>query len=103
MPVTRRQLLRSAASLPLAALAISTLEGCPGSGPRCADPELLSTGEKHMRGTLEYAENTSNAAEQCDGCQFFSTRGGEGDCGFCEILDGDVNRRGYCTSWAARA
>jgi hypothetical protein len=56
-----------------------------------------------MRGTLEYAENTSNAAEQCDGCQFFSTRGGEGDCGFCEILDGDVNRRGYCTSWAARA
>jgi hypothetical protein len=99
--VTRRRLLRSAALLSLASLAGPALEGCRDSDALCADPELLSRGEEHMRRTLEYIERAPAGTQQCSGCQFFSARG-EGDCGHCEILNGAVSRQGRCSSWAAR-
>lgn len=94
----RRQLLRGTVSLAVVAVAAPLLQGCDGATTSCADPELLSTGEEHMRKTLEYVELASNPAEECSACEFFS---GSGDCGHCELLDGAVSARGYCTSWVA--
>jgi len=107
MVLTRREMLRRTARLPLIALAIPILEGC-SSDPECADPELLSRGEEQMRKTLEYVEHVPDMAQRCGGCQFFKASGedggvDQGTCGYCEILDGMVSSHGFCTSWAERS
>lgn len=96
--MTRRQLLRCGSLLPVAALPL--LQGCGGGAGRCVDPDMLSRGEQQMRKTREYTANSASAQENCASCQFFR-RDKAGECGDCEILDGPVNARGYCNSWAA--
>ena len=95
--LTRRGLLRRGALLPLASLPL--LHGCSKTAPLCADPALLSRGEEQMRKTREYVDVSSLENQHCANCQFFSAVDASG-CGHCEILDGAVNEKGYCTSWA---
>ena len=97
MPVTRRNLLRQASALPLVAAPL--LGGCADNAATCVDPDLLGAGERQMRETLEYVDVTTIPAQTCANCQFFRAAG---DCGHCEILDGDVAAAGWCSSWAAR-
>lgn len=93
--LTRRRLLQAGALLPLAAL----VYGCDKAGTtQCADPGSLSRGEEQMRKKLLYVEVSSNALQSCANCQFFSAVEPNG-CGHCEILDGVVNQKGFCTSW----
>ncbi len=111
--ITRRRLLGNAALLPLAISASPALEGCSNSGQACSDPDLLSTGETHLRSTLEYIERAPDSGMQCSSCQFFNAKAGAdgrvgsqvetaggASCGYCEILNGAVSSRGYCSSWA---
>lgn len=97
--LTRRSLLR-ATLMPLAVLPL--VQGCSKTATnRCVDPSLLSRGEEQMRKTREYVEISSLEDQHCSNCQFFKGSDGN-ECGHCEILDGDVNASGYCTSWAGR-
>ena len=98
--LTRRHMLYRVTLLGLAVGTVPLLKGCTNAVSACADPALLSVGEAHMRSTLEYVERTPNAAEQCNGCEFF--RVSAGDCGQCEILNGAVSRLGSCNSWVRR-
>lgn len=95
--ITRRQLLRGSALLPVVTLPL--LPGCGGGAGDCADPDTLSRGEAQMRKTREYAEISPLPHENCASCQFFRSYE-EGACGHCEILGGPVNEGGHCTSWA---
>ena len=95
---TRRQFLQCAAVMPL--LASPLLQGCKESSQPCMDPELLSTGEKHLRKQLAYVELSEELSRQCGLCQFYHASK-SCDCGECELLDGSVSRQGSCTSWAA--
>ena len=97
--LTRRRLLRNTL-LPLAVLPLLQRCGKTRSIP-CSDPSLLSRGEEQMRKTREYVDISSLADQHCSNCQFFNSSEGN-ECGHCEILDGDVNASGYCTSWAGR-
>jgi len=100
--LSRRQLLGKTALLPLVAFAGPVFEGC-ADAPACADPELMSTGEAHLRRTLAYVERSLDGSKECGGCEFFRAGSeGQGECGRCQILDGAVNPRGSCSSWAER-
>jgi hypothetical protein len=55
-----------------------------------------------MRKTLEYVPISAVVQQQCAGCEFFSVADAQ-SCGECEILNGPVNSRGHCTSWAGRS
>jgi hypothetical protein len=96
--LTRRQLLRRGALLPVVALPL--VQGCDGGAGLCADPDMLSRGEEQMRKAREYTEISPFEQRNCAGCQFFRSYE-EDACGHCEILDGPVSEGGYCTSWAA--
>ena len=97
--LTRRGLLQR---LALAALTAPLVTACSkNSAAPCIDPALLGRGEEHMRKTLQYTARSINVAQDWAQCVFFKAPGAQ-DCGHCEILDGLVNRRGYCTSWALR-
>jgi len=96
--LTRRELVRRCALLPLVALPV--LPGCNRAPSTCVDPALLSRGEEQMRTTRAYVDTSTLAGRQCDNCQFFRADT-EGECGHCEIMNGPVSRGGYCTSWAA--
>lgn len=80
------------------------LVGCGREGPRCYDPELLSTPERALRATRGYADRSPRGdAESCRGCQFFRVEAdGAGECGRCEILGGPVSAAGRCDAWTAR-
>ncbi len=95
---TRRQCLQSAAVMSL--LASPLLQTCKQSSQPCMDPELLSTGEKHLRKQLAYLELSEELSRQCGLCQFYQASE-LGDCGKCTLLDGSVSMRGSCTSWAS--
>ena len=99
--LTRRRLLQHCAVLPLAAVPL--LHGCDKADTAsCVDPALLSRGEEEMRKSLAYVEVSDLADKQCAGCQFFKAADSPG-CGLCEILDGPVNHKAYCMSWARRS
>lgn len=99
--LTRRRLLQHCALLPLASLPL--LQGCDKTSTAlCADPTLLSRGEEQMRKTLVYVEVSTVTKQTCASCAFFSSADTQG-CGHCDILDGPVNSKGHCTSWARRS
>jgi hypothetical protein len=103
MALTRRQLLRRAALLPLVGAVARISAGCSEGGLVCNDPELLSTPEQKLREHLAYVERSPHGeAKRCAGCHFFEAAG-PGDCGGCQILNGPVNPEGHCSSWAPRA
>jgi len=81
-------------------LASPLLHSCKQSGQSCMDPELLSTGEKHLRKQLAYVELSEELSRPCGLCHFYHASE-SGDCGECTLLDGSVNRQGSCTSWAS--
>jgi hypothetical protein len=79
-------------------LTLPLIVGCEGAANVCIDRDLLGAGERQMRATLAYVDVSENVTQQCGNCQFFHHDAGK--CGECEILDGPVNRAGYCSSWA---
>lgn len=95
--LTRRDLVRRCALLPLVALPV--LPSCNRAAPACVDPALLSRGEEQMRKTRAYTDTSTVANQECANCQFFHADAQEA-CGHCEILDGPVSRAGHCVSWA---
>ena len=95
MAITRRKLLRNATAVGVAPLAL--LQGCDLAYIPCYDPEMLGVGEQEMRKTLAYVSVSENDETRCDTCQFY--RLGDEHCGECELLDGPVEKSGYCTSW----
>ena len=66
----------------------------------CADPAKLDDGQKSLRDSLNYVEQSTDPSKTCNGCSFFQTAG-EG-CGTCQIFSGPANANGHCDSWGAK-
>ena len=99
MACTRRAFVAQLVMWPGIAVLSAGL-GCGGAALRCSEPSALTTSQRRMRETLEYAEvSPHGAAKECGGCSFFGSRA-EAACGACEILGGPVSVTGYCHSWS---
>ena len=107
--LNRRQFIaRSGVSLGVGAAALAAptlLTGCGNKVAQCADPEMMSAGERHMRATREYVAVSSNPDTQCKDCAFYwpdeNESGEVSSCAHCEIVGGMVNATGHCNAWAA--
>jgi hypothetical protein len=104
--IRRRTVLKLGVQGALGTSAILGLSSCgseDGAQVVCADPESMSRGEESMRRSLSYVEEAPNADKSCAGCAYFSSADASGGCGSCEILGGQVNSRGHCSSWAQKS
>lgn len=68
----------------------------------CVDLDHLTSDQASLRESVEYTNNSPDAAKMCGACAFFTAEG-DGACGHCQILNGPAAKTGHCTSWAAKA
>jgi hypothetical protein len=66
----------------------------------CADPTKLDDGQKSLRNSLNYVEQSPDPSKTCSGCSFFQAAGD--GCGACQIFSGPANDNGHCDSWGAK-
>jgi High potential iron-sulfur protein len=69
----------------------------------CGDPDELSAGERNIREFLAYTERSADPDKICGTCAFFEPGDAASPCGNCTVIDGPVNRLGYCKSWSPRS
>lgn len=94
-PFTRRGILGLAG---LVGLGIATA----ASGQAvCLDMATLPAGQKNMRKSIGFQEQSSDPKKHCATCTFFTAKGAS--CGTCALLSGGaVNPTSVCASWAAK-
>lgn len=66
----------------------------------CADPAKLDDGQKSLRDSLNYVEQSPDPSKICNGCSFFQPAGD--GCGTCQMLSGPANANGHCDSWGPK-
>lgn len=91
--VDRRKLLQIAAVCFGASLAAVSRS----QAASCVDPDGSDASLRH---SLHYTEVSSNPAQKCSGCSFFSEP--HGACGNCQIFGAPTDANGHCDSWAAK-
>jgi hypothetical protein len=69
----------------------------------CGDTTPLDEAAKSMRQTLQYREQSADAAKNCSGCALYVAPAAGGKCGGCKLFAGGVNPAGYCLSYAPAA
>ncbi|MEQ9448443.1 MAG: hypothetical protein RLN70_05965 [Rhodospirillaceae bacterium] len=67
----------------------------------CVDFENLDAGQRSIRESLEYVEETADQSMSCQHCGFFTPT--DDGCGTCIIFNGPANPRAYCVSWSAKS
>ena len=106
---SRRTLLKRGLQIPLGGSVLFGLVACGSDGDSsnatvCADPDMMTSAEESVRGTLKYTEVSTDPSEVCTDCSFFHAPAQVGGCGSCEMFDGKaVNPSGHCDSWNANA
>jgi hypothetical protein len=92
---TRRTVLRRGLQV-LCALAVAPLAiGRASAAASCSDASSDS-----LRASLNYRDASPVPAQSCSACAFF-TAGGK--CGNCSIMSDQVDPKGHCDSWSAKA
>jgi hypothetical protein len=100
-PLSRRDVIRCLGSSVSLGAALILLPGCPVSAEGvCADPAKMDSGAAALRASLNYTEQSPDAAKSCAACAFFTA--GPGGCGSCQILSGPANSKGHCDSWGPK-
>lgn len=116
--ITRRQALKYAgmmagAGIVLPAILSACEKGCsptnvvpPHQGPpaadlpmKCPDMPELSENDLTARRVLNYVDKTANDATTCDNCKLYTRPVPGAVCGGCQILQGPIHPKGYCTAW----
>jgi len=69
--------------------------------PQCFDPATLTPEQKKMRTALAFVPASPDPEKTCGGCAFF-VEADLSDCGVCRVLNGPVETRSHCSSWAPR-
>ena len=99
MPTSRRNFLGLAAVAPAAVLAAASARAADAA---CYDQATLPLSQKRLRRAIGYVEVSSDPAERCGGCAFFTVATQAG-CGSCQMLSGGVVSAGaVCNSFAAQ-
>lgn len=104
--VTRRQFLSRVTAAGVALSAPAVLAACGGGGApttasACDGYATLTPEDIQMRQTLQYVDQTPDAAKNCANCKLYTAPAGEGACGGCQLFAGPVVANGYCAGWAA--
>lgn len=103
--LTRRSLILRSVQIALGGALAHGLSSCGGESETatqtvCADPETMSASEASMRASLGYTPNSSDPAQNCAGCAYFTAD--TGACGACDLLGGaQVSGTGRCNSWSS--
>lgn len=104
--ITRKDFLKK---LPLVGVAIfsggALLQSCSKSKEEdpCADLSKLTEEEKQTRKEFEYVAKSPYPEKLCDNCEFWLNPAEGEFCGGCEIMEGPINPKGYCTAWVAKS
>ena len=102
--MNRRIFIVRTLNAPLVAGSAWLLAGCGGQkqqGATCVNESELTTSDRSLRASLQYADVSKVPSERCAECAFF--KGGEASCGYCEMLSGTVSATGHCESWSAKS
>jgi len=99
--ISRRGLLQSGLTTALAsAVLVGPARGAAAAGQVCADPAKMDSGQKSLRESLNYAEESPDPSKTCNACSFFESAGD--GCGTCHIFSGPANPHGHCDAWGAK-
>lgn len=100
-PTSRRAFLLKCIQVPVGGTVLLGLTACEGDSASslvCADENVMTSAEKSLRRTLQYAEASPFPGKTCNKCEFFK---GTTGCGTCEMFGGKpVNPGGHCVSWS---
>ncbi|HAA58865.1 MAG TPA: hypothetical protein DCE42_29145 [Myxococcales bacterium] len=101
--VSRRDLLRVAASLGVAVVGGTTLlSGCKKSDP-CGDLKGVPEAQVKLRNSLQYKAQSDFAAKNCANCNLYIAPAGGSSCGGCKTFKGPVAPKGWCKMWVKKA
>jgi len=95
--VSRRGVLRSGFT---AAVVLASVRMAVAADKVCADPAKLDDGQKSLRASLNYVEQSPDPSKTCNGCGFFQPNGD--GCGTCQMFSGPANANGHCDSWGPK-
>lgn len=56
---------------------------------------------KSSKAALLY-QDQPNGGKRCADCKFFSAESGNGDVGTCALVEGPIDRNGWCTAFSPR-
>jgi hypothetical protein len=102
--LSRRALLERGAQIPLGGLlllAAGSKRVDAAEQGVCVDLESLDAGQRSIRDSLMYVEESPDQSMSCQHCGFFTPT--EGGCGTCLIFSGPVSGRARCVSWSAKS
>jgi hypothetical protein len=86
-PMTRGKFVTAAVTLPaLAGLLLA---------------ETTAADAKGTKAQFKY-QSTPSGGHQCSGCKFFTKGSSATANGTCQLIDGSISPKGWCTAWAAK-
>ena len=65
----------------------------------CNDLSQLSEEEKVERESYNYVDKTPNIGNQCANCDYWEESESGEYCGSCDLFEGPVSPKGYCSKW----
>ena len=98
--ISRRKLLERSVQVSVGGALVAAAGQAAAAEKLCADPKAMDGGQKSIRMSLNYVEQSPNAEQVCGGCGFFAPDAA--GCGTCMIFTGPANPKGHCDSWAAK-
>ena len=80
------------------------IKGCKSSEQPdpCSDLSGLTEEEKNTRKEFAYVSKSPYPEKVCDNCELWIAPKEGSLCGGCEVMEGPVDPKGYCTVWAAK-
>ena len=99
--VSRRRFLASAGAVLGVGPLLSACGGGDATAAACEGYDALDAAALRQRESLEYVDQTPNAAQRCDNCRFYQAPTGDPSCGGCQLFPGPVVPSGWCRSWVA--
>jgi hypothetical protein len=103
--ISRKDFLKK---LPLLGIAVFSggilLQKCSNSKTDedlCSDVSKLTQDEIQTRQEFGYVAKSPYPEKLCDNCELWIKPEEGKFCGGCEIMEGPIHPKGYCTAWAA--
>lgn len=83
------------------------LAACGGGGAptaaSCEGYDQLTPADLQSRQALQYVDQTTDAEKHCATCRLYTAPTGGSPCGGCQLFQGPVSPKGWCSGWVAQA
>jgi len=100
--LSRRLFLERGLHLPLGGLLVAAASGgaVQAAEKACVDLNALDGGQRGLRESLIYVDQSKTPNRTCGNCGFFEAKGD--GCGHCMIFEGPASASGHCDAWSAK-